>query len=154
MQYPWVGKAYHSTHSAYSRRVSVLIHKSLAYQELDPMIDPLVRYVFLYCRLFTLTVIIAFMYIPPPFSKEILQHFLLYLVDKPEVPTIILGDFNGYLDPRLDRHPPVQPPSGGRGTILSRLMAEVGWTDVLRMKHPTTKQFSCISPKLVVLFPA
>lgn len=107
------------------------------------MIDPRGQYVFLYCRLFTLTVIIAFVYIPPLFSREILRHLLSFLVDKPEVPTIILGDFNGYLDPRLDRHPPVQPPSGGRGTILSRLLVKVGWTDVWRMKHPITKQFSC-----------
>lgn len=28
LQYAWVGKSYHSTHTAYSRGVSVLIHKS------------------------------------------------------------------------------------------------------------------------------
>lgn len=58
---------------------------------------------------------------------------------------MILGDFNSYLDPRLDRHPPVQPPLGGRGTILSCLLMEVGWTDVWQLKYPTTKQFSCFS---------
>lgn len=145
LQYSWVGKVYHSTHSAYSHRVSVLIHKSLAYQEIDSVVDPMGQYVFLYCRLFTITVIIAFVYIPPPFSREILQLLLSYLVDKPEVAIMILGDFNGYLDPRLDRHPPVQPPLGGRGTILSRLLMEVGWTDEWRLKYPTTKQFPCFS---------
>lgn len=145
LQNPRVGKAYHSTHSAYSCGVSVLIHKSLAFQVLDSLIDPLGCCVFLHCKLFTLTLIIAFVYIPPPFSREILQLLLSYLVDKPEVPILIIGDFNGYLDPRLDRQPPVQPPSGKRGTVLNRLLAEVGWTGVWRLKYPTTKQFSCFS---------
>lgn len=56
-----------------------------------------------------------------------------------------MGDFNGYLDPRMDIHPPAQPPLGSKGNILSLLLQEVGWIDVWRTKYPTTKQFSCFS---------
>lgn len=40
-------KAYHSTPSSYSRGVSVLIHKTLVYQELDSIVDSFDRFVFL-----------------------------------------------------------------------------------------------------------
>lgn len=41
LHYPWVGKEYHSTYSAYSHGVSVLVHKALAFQDLDSMVDSL-----------------------------------------------------------------------------------------------------------------
>ena len=145
LQYAWVGKAYHSTYSAFSRGVSVLIHKALAYQEIDSLIDVSGRFVFLYCKLYMLTLILAFVYVPPPFSREVLQLLLLYLANKPDTPVLIMGDFNCYLDPKLDRHPPVSPPRGGRGTALSRLLLEVGWTDIWRIRNPYNRQFSCSS---------
>lgn len=67
LPYAWVGKAYHSTYSAFSRGVSVLIHKALAYQELDSLIDVSGRFIFLYCKLYTISLILAFVYIPPVF---------------------------------------------------------------------------------------
>ena len=136
--FSWVGKAYHSTHTSYSRGVSVLIHRSLAYQEMDAVVDALGRYVFLYCKLFTVTMILAFVYIPPPFSREVLQLLLSYLGDKPDIPVMIMGDFNACIDPREDRHPPARMPQGNRGTALSRWMGEVGWLDVWRARFPTT----------------
>lgn len=65
LQYAWVGKAYHSTYSAFFRRLSVLIHKALAYQELDSLIDISGRFVFLYCKIYSVTMILVFVYIPP-----------------------------------------------------------------------------------------
>lgn len=53
LQYAWVGKAYHSTYSAFSRGVSVLIHKAIAYQELDSLIDISGRFIFLHCKIYT-----------------------------------------------------------------------------------------------------
>lgn len=73
--FAWVGKAYHSTHSGYSRRVIMLIHKSLAYQEIDSVVDPMGQYVFLCCRLFTLNVIITFVYIPLHFLERYYSSF-------------------------------------------------------------------------------
>ena len=70
---------------------------------------------------------------------------LSYLANKPDIPVLIMGDFNCYLDPKLDRHPPVSPPRGGQGTAPSRLLLEVGWTDIWRSRNPHGKQFSCFS---------
>lgn len=119
LHYPWMGKAYHSTHSAYSHGVSVLIHKTLAYQEIDSLVDSSGCFIFLFCKLYTLTLILAFVYIPPPFSREVLQLLLSYLDDKPDIPTLIMGDFNCYLDPHLDRHPPALPsPEGEERSLI------------------------------------
>lgn len=76
--------------------------------------------------------ILAFVYIapPPPYSREVLQLLLSYLENKPDTPVLIMGDFDCYLDPRLDRHPPMSLPKGGWGTALSRLLAEVRWMDI------------------------
>lgn len=124
LQYAWVGKSYHSTHSAYSRGVSVLIQSAgLPGDRLDSGRSG--RFIFIYCKLYTLTLLLAFICIPPPFSRDVLQLLLSYLASKPDIPVLIMGDFNCYLDPRLDRH----PPRGGRGTALSRLLSEVGWAD-------------------------
>lgn len=144
LQYAWVGKAYHSTYYTFSRGASALIHKALAYQELDSLIDISGRFLFLYCKLYTITLILAFVYIPP-FSREVLQLLQSYLANKPDTPVIVMGDFNCYLDPKLDRHPPISSPRGGRGTALSRLMAEMGWIDIRRIRNPDSKQFSCFS---------
>lgn len=58
LKYSWDQKVYHSTHTSYSRGVCVLIHKSLDLKELAVLSDPEGRYVFLFCKLFTLTCII------------------------------------------------------------------------------------------------
>lgn len=73
LNFRWVGRAYHSTHPLFSRGVSVLIHSALDYQELDSVVDSEGRYVILYCRLFSLKCILAFVYIPPPYSHRVLR---------------------------------------------------------------------------------
>lgn len=74
-----------------------------------------------------------------------LQLLLSYLASKPKVPVLIMGNFNCYLDPRKNRHPPISPLKGSRGTALSRLLFELGWTATWCIYNPDTKQFSCIS---------
>lgn len=116
VQYAWAGWSYHSTHS-YSRGVCVLIHRSLVFNEIDVLVIREGRYVFVPCQLFTMQCIIALVYIPPPFSREVLQILLAYLLDKPDVPLLLMGDFNCYLHPHLDKHPSINTGSSDRGTL-------------------------------------
>lgn len=141
----WVGKAYHSTHTSYSRGVSVLVHSSIEYVELGSEIDQEGRYVFLLCRLSTLKCILAFVYVPPPYNNQVVRALLAYQVKHPEVPLYAFGDFNNYTDPFLDKHPPVARGRAGGGTALSRFMGEVGWKDPWRAGNPEVRQFSCFS---------
>lgn len=65
---------------------SVLIHSSLDYQELDYVVCDVGRYVILYCHLFSLKCILAFVYIPPPYSHQVLRVVLEYQLGHPDVP--------------------------------------------------------------------
>lgn len=97
---------------------------------------------FLLCWLYSLKCILAFMYIPPPCNSQPLR--LLFQLRYPEVPLFVMGDFTCYIDPDLNKHPPVTTGIGTR-TALKKLMDEVCWLDPWRAKHPRTKQFSCFS---------
>lgn len=126
LNYSWLLGSYHSTHTSYSCRVSVLIHRALAFRELSSRVVPDSSFVFLYCDLYAITTVLAFVFIPPPFSGAVIRELLSYLADKPDVLVFLLGDFNCYLDPMLDRHPPVLRPGGGGHTALGKLISEVG----------------------------
>lgn len=60
---------------------------------------------------------------------------LEFQLGHPNVPLYILGDFNCYLDPSLDKHP---PRTGGRAlhrTALKKIVEEVGGIDPWRGKY-------------------
>lgn len=73
------------------------------------------------CRFSSLKCILAFVYIPPNVVLE-------YQLGHQDVPLYIMGDFNCYLDPAQDKHPPVVTICGSYRT-LKRFIDEVGWTD-------------------------
>lgn len=58
-------------------------------------------YVFLYCRIHILSCILAMVYIPPPFVATMLQQVIFCLFNKPDIPPLLIGDFNGYLCPQM-----------------------------------------------------
>ena len=79
LKYMWVGKAYHSTHTSFSRGVSVLVHNALDFQEIDSAADSEGRYVFIHCKIGTLICVLACVYIPPPFKAAVLRLLLSFL---------------------------------------------------------------------------
>lgn len=145
LKYAWVGKAYHSTHTSYLRGVSVMIHNSVDFQEFDVCVDDEGRYVFLHCRVGKLNCILACVYVPPPFTAAVLRLLLTYLEGRPDLPLLIVEDFNCWLSPSVDRHPSLGAPVTRRDSPLLRLLNEVGWVDIWRLKNPNERQFSCFS---------
>lgn len=105
MKYRWIGWSYHSTHTSFSRGVSVVIHSSLDYQEYDSKIDQKGRFVFLHCHFGILICVLACVYIPPPFDARVLRLLLEFLEGKPDLPLLLVGDINSWLAPALDKHP-------------------------------------------------
>lgn len=136
---------YHSTYTSYSRGVSVQISTGLVFSCRQSKLDKKGRYVFLFCNIEGRDCILASVYIPPPFSTEILSELLSFIADKPGVPVIVMGDFNMAMDNCLDRLP-TRVVSGGvsRGPLL-QFCNEVGWVDIWRKWHPDVKQYSCHS---------
>lgn len=104
LQYSWEGHIYHSTHTSYSRGVSVRVHKYLGFLEFQSAVDTEGRYIFLYCRLYMITCIIAVVYMPPSFSTVVLKELMSFMLAR--CLSLRDGDFNAILNPRLDKHPP------------------------------------------------
>lgn len=59
-----------------------------------------------------------------------LRAVLEFQLGQPDVPLYILRDFNCYLDPQLDKHPPMVPGRGVCRTALRKLVEDVGWIDL------------------------
>lgn len=57
---------YHSTHSSFSRGVSILIKSGLAFSCSQSKVDIFGRYIFLYCSIENRKYVLANIYIPPP----------------------------------------------------------------------------------------
>lgn len=80
--------------------------RTLDFQLFDKVIDAEGRYVFFLCIRFQLTCILAAIYIPPPYNS-VLRILLTYQLGNPDDTLILVGDLNCFLDPVLDRHPPI-----------------------------------------------
>lgn len=62
LRYFWTGYAYHSVYSSIFRGVSILLHRSLDFQELASIVDVKGSYIFIHCKLYTVTCILAMVY--------------------------------------------------------------------------------------------
>lgn len=85
---------FHSAYSSFLRGVSILIPQGTLFTCSLSVLDGNERYIFLSCNLEGLECILANVYIPPPFSAEVLNILAGFLAHHPNVPAIIVGDFN------------------------------------------------------------
>lgn len=134
MGFSWVGWAYHSTHTSYSRGVSVLVHCAVDFQMIDKLIDTEGRYVIILCKIHNLKCILAAIYVPPPFTTEVLRLILTYQLGHPDVPLIILGNLNCYMDPVLNKYPPPMASRTRARMALQKFTEEFGWLDPWRSR--------------------
>lgn len=88
------------------------------------------------------TAVLCGIYTPPPFFTAVLWDLVSFILDKPDVPLFIVGDFNGIQDTTADRHPPSLQNLPPRGTALSRFLGEMGWSDLWHLWNPDVKLFS------------
>lgn len=54
-------------------------------------------------HIFDMNIILAAIYIPPPYSGEVLKKVLAFVSVSPMVPILLGGDFNNYLHPYWDK---------------------------------------------------
>lgn len=141
----WIGHSFHSTHSGYSRGVSVLIHRNIVFQSMHVRIDHEGRYVCLRCKLFSRPFLIIALYIPPPYNSAVLREVMTFVDGFPGVPILMLGDFNNVIHPYWDRlH---SDPYNERSPItkFGELVEELSLLDLWRARNPGDCQFSCHS---------
>lgn len=100
---PWFGHSYHSVYSSHARGVAVLVHSHIPLQYHNSVIDADGRYVCLLCTIHNTLLILVAVYIPPPYSGEVLKKILAFVNTSSRAPTIIIGDFNIYLHPYWEK---------------------------------------------------
>lgn len=142
---PWFSHTYHSVYSSHSRGVSILVHSQIPFQCHRSVIDSDGRYVCLVCSVHNTMLILVAVYIPPPYSGEVLRKILTFLDASPRAPVIIIGDFNMYLHPYWDKFHSGSIAPDSRPTSLARVLVEIGFQDLWRTRFPTAKQYSCYS---------
>lgn len=141
---------FHSTHTAYSRGVSVLISNDVSFTLLQSQIDDQLRYIFLLCKLDGLLCIVANIYVPPPFSLDCLNCLAQFMAPYTNIAIWVMGDFNNLnnlLDRILDKFSPYSGYAADtRGsTPFARLISKIGLGDVWRDRYPDRKCYSCYS---------
>lgn len=137
------GTQFHSVFSSYSRGVSILVSTSVPFACSTSLVAPHGQYTFLFGTLDGLQCIIMNVYIPPPFSVEVVKLVANFLAHHPNIPALVVGDFNNYLDKYSKR---AQPHTMGKGqTPFAGLLLELGLRDVWRLQHPQVKCYSCHS---------
>lgn len=83
--------------------MSVLVHQGTPFSCTNVVIDPEGRYFFLLCSLYRLRCVLAGVYIPPPFSAELLKALATFMARHSDLLLLVVGDFNKYLDPVKDK---------------------------------------------------
>lgn len=110
----------------------MLISANVSFECIQQQIDREGRFVFLLCKLNGFRCIIAAMYIPPPFSAVPLKSLAQFMALHPNLPVLVLGDFNNILDSHLVRMsvtPRSTRPNVGKAAFAS-LLTELGLHDV------------------------
>lgn len=116
LRYPWVGWAYNPTYKSFSLGVSVLVHGLLDYQDYDVKIDADGRFIFCIAILVPFKMC-ASKHIHSP-TETFLRILLSFLAGKPELPPLIVRDFNSWINPLFDKHPVLQASASLRGTPM------------------------------------
>lgn len=138
---PWIGATYHSVYSNYARGVSVLVSKTLPFQLVDLHVDQSGRYVIVHAIIRGKHYVLGGVYIPPPFQRNVLDIIMSKIALYPDIPVMLLGDFNATLSHTLDRLHPHQT----HNKTLYQWAQACCLTEVWRWLHPDSKQFSCFS---------
>lgn len=76
---------------------------------------------------------------------EILYDLLKFIMDKPGLPVIVVGDLNVVMDKKIDRFPPGKQCQGAQENRMCQYLQEAGLSDIWRLRNPGTLQYSCYS---------
>lgn len=98
MKRPWMHRAIHATYSSYARGVSILLHKSLLCSIETVITDPGGRYLVVILEVYSHRLALANIYIPPPFTGNILYEVLEKLAPHAPFQLLVAGDFRNVLN--------------------------------------------------------
>lgn len=139
LQRPWIGTAYISLYSTHARGVSVLVHRSILFSCARVEVNTEGRFVCLLRTIFSQTLVLAALYIHPPYWGVVLGKILSFLDVAPGVPVLFIRDFNNILHPYWDRFHTGSVDANSRPTSLSKILDEVGLRDLWWLRFPDSR---------------
>ena len=141
----WVSQIFYSSFTSRSRGVAILIHKALPLTEVKVKSDKLGCYVMFSGSLYGDTVSYLNVYAPPICPPDFYTKAFSLFSDWIVASSVIAGDFNCCLNPRLDKSHIGSRSNASASQSLVGCCKDLNLIDTWRALHPTDKQFSFYS---------
>eukprot|EP00079_Xenopus_tropicalis_P031729 XP_017945500.1 PREDICTED: pancreatic triacylglycerol lipase-like [Xenopus tropicalis] len=122
---PWMGWTYHSSYSLYSAGVSILVHKHVPFKLENLSIDQKGKFILLHCRIGQNELVIANVYIPPPYPDDSIKPWADYSAKSPNALSLLAGNPDS-----------VGSFSTEPATNFRYLMEELSMSEIWRHQHP------------------
>lgn len=121
--------------------MSILIHKNFPCVINEVCTDQWGKFVIVVFTLWSQRYIVVGLYIPPPFSPDVLYRVMEKVASFGTGKLLIMGDFNATLSSDLDR--PIPPKHHNKDLLV--WAQTMGLEEIWRWKYPTTRLYSCFS---------
>ena len=140
----WPGQVFHASYNTHARGVIILIHKSIPFQVIKTIQDPLGRYIIVQGNILTQKLNLINVYGPNEDNPSFFEKLFL-TVSSLEGLYIIGGDFNCALDPVLDRSTQSEATHVRTRKTLANFMKDLRLTEIWRTQNPYEREYSCYS---------
>lgn len=141
----WVGQVFHSKFQGKARGAAILIHRSVPFVCSDVIADPNGRFVIVTGKISNFPVILANVYAPNWDNDNFFRHLFSVLPDTSSQHLILGGDFNCWINPKLDRSSVRHNTPSKSAKVIQSFMEEFKVSDPWRFFNPSGKEYSFFS---------
>lgn len=146
----WIGHIFHSSFNSKSRRVAVLIRKSVPFILTGSILDHQGRYVIVTGKLCDSPVILANIY-APNHDDDVFIHSLISSIPNLHSHSLIKGgDFTFAQDPLLDRSSHRQQTLTKSAKLIENFSKATNLVDPWRQIYSTRREYSCFFPNDII----
>lgn len=141
----WVGQVFHSKFQGKARGVAILIHRSVPFVCSEVIADSNGRFVIVSGKISNFPVILANVYAPNWDNDNFFRHLFSVLPDTSSHHLILGGDFNCWINPKLDRSSVRHNTPSKSAQVIKSFMEEFNVSDPWRFFNPSGKEYSFFS---------
>ena len=139
------GFIYSSSYGSQKRGVAIIIQPHVAFKEESCITDKEGRFVLVIGKIESITVSFLNVYYPPELGPDFMSKIIELLMTKCKGITLMGGDMNLTINPRLDSSNNKPHRADKASSILRGTMSEFGLVDTWRMLNPTKKTYTYYS---------
>ncbi len=140
-----VGQVYGLSFTSKSRGVVILVNKCIPLSDITTYSDKSGWFILLKATLAGQPITLLNVYIPPIQSNDLITQVFSKFAEWQCEHSIIAGDFNCTLLPKLDKSLPSNDRPSNRARALYETCEEVGLVDVWRALHPRDREYTFFS---------